>query len=370
MKKSISSISFIVHENSILNCSDNLVCTISGGQDSILLLLSLYHLKRVYNFKLNLLYCNHLWQRNNIYCVWQLLKISYLIEKPITSIITKTQINSEEQAHFWRQRTFLKIANYFYSDSIVVAHTATDQLETALWNFLRGTSPNGLVGLQQQNFFHSNHIKNPLVPSCLYRIPNKNVKFINKKKFFQKNKKYYLTQYKKYQVKTEFSGRSQTSFHLLTHLLLESKINYFLITKKTKKVSLIKRPFLNFYRTTISQLVDKNQIPIIADKTNQSKKILRNKIRLIIMPLFHLYIQNKVESNIKQYIRITTDEQKYLQKIALNLLQEYLKKPTNINCLLVIPVSLQTSCIKNLLEKYSEKQISSQHIEIILKSIS
>src|SRR6476620_4910099 len=112
MKKNISRISFIVHEKQIFNVFDNLICGISGGQDSILLVLILYHLKHLYKLQLTLIYCNHFWQVKNFYIVLQLLKISYLINSPINIIVPNNKINSEEDGHFWRKEKFFQTLNY------------------------------------------------------------------------------------------------------------------------------------------------------------------------------------------------------------------------------------------------------------------
>ena len=108
MQKNISRISFIVHQKQIFNVFDNLICGISGGQDSLLLVLILYHLKHLYNLELTLIYCNHFWHIKNFYIVLQLLKISYLINSPINIIVPTNKLNSEEDGHFWRKKIFFQ----------------------------------------------------------------------------------------------------------------------------------------------------------------------------------------------------------------------------------------------------------------------
>ena len=153
MKNHLSRISFIVHQKKIFNVSDNLIIGISGGQDSIVLLLLIYHLKNYYKLKLNLVYCNHLWQKKNFYALFELLKISYTLNVSINHIIGKTEIRSEDEGHFWRQKNFFQVGNYFNIPFIALGHSATDQIETALWHFLRGTSPKGLTSLKIINSF-------------------------------------------------------------------------------------------------------------------------------------------------------------------------------------------------------------------------
>jgi tRNA(Ile)-lysidine synthase TilS/MesJ len=418
MKKSIARISFIVHQNTILNRSDNLICGISGGQDSFLLVLILYHLKNTYKLTFTLVYFNHFWQIKNFYTVLHIIKFAYLIKIPINSIIAKTQLTSEEKGHFWRQKMFFNIANYTNTTLILVGHTVNDQIETALWHFFRGTSPKGLISLKVTSSLYSNKYLNKLIPvdfiqnsikpstrtklkaTFKVKILNNNkiplayfkyskysaeisnaVIAVDQAKHFERERgkrffntsngcwdgeksNFFLHPPEKYRVSYFFS--SEFSKSKLSEVFLKDKNYYsYVLKKKTHSKYEIKRPLLQFHRSSISKLIEKNKLPLINDKTNQSKKLMRNKIRLLLMPLIHYYIQGKADINIKKFLTINAEEQKYLEKLSSTILSSYSNNPNFSKSLDFLPTGLQRLCIKNILEQYSAKQIKIQHIEYI-----
>ena len=423
MKKSIARISFIVHQNKIFNRSDNLICGVSGGQDSFLLVLILYHLKNTYKLTFTLVYFNHFWQIKNFYTVLHLIKFAYLIKTPINSIIAKTQLTSEEKGHFWRRKMFFNIANYTNTTLILVGHTVNDQIETALWHFFRGTSPKGLISLKATSFFYSNKYLNKLIPVDFIENKTKSststklkatfkVKILNNNKipltYFKYSKYsseipnafvavYHAEDFERERGKKFFNTpyeccvREKLNFFLdqpekyrvgysLSAIVLKSKFSRFFIKdnnyysyvlrKKTQRKYELKRPLVHFYRSSISKLIEKNKLPLINDKTNQSKKLMRNKIRLLLMPLIHYYIQEKADINIKKFLTINAEEQKYLEKLSSTIICSYSNNPNFSKSLIFLPTGLQRLCIKNILEHYSAKQIKIQHIEYIQNSMT
>ena len=423
MKNNISRISFIVHEKKIFNVSDNLIVGISGGQDSILLLIVLCHLKKIYQLKINLVYCNHLWQKKNFYALFELLKISYTLNTPINHIITKIGIGSEEEGHFWRQKNFFQLGNYFNIPFIVLGHSATDQIETALWHFFRGTSPTGLTSLKILNSFQLRNFENKLTKLNFYNTKSLKRKFLSKRilsttrsasltqlslkarstnltQYFNKPKQMKLAQISLMPGMRSFSMQSKIDYWPiepmnrkvinLVRLVLSGerysykpngvgKKKYFVdknetffyfynIEAQTHQNSILQRPLLDFYRSSISTLINQNQLPFINDVTNQSKRIIRNKIRLILIPLFHYYIQNKSEIHIKNFLNITNLEQKYLNTLSITIIESYINNPSLINSLFYLPSSIQKLCIKKILEKYTFKQLKLYYIEEIYAS--
>lgn len=364
MKNNICRISFIIHENKIFNTPKTLVLGISGGQDSMLLLLLVCHFKNFYKLNLTLVYCNHFWQKKNFYTVFELFKISYILYLPLTHIVPNKEIESEEQGHFWRQNNFFQLGNYFQTDSIILGHTATDQIETALWHFLRGTSSKGLTSLKNLNIFPEYDFKNKLNKLNFYTkkiLPNK-LKF--KTKIFAKKTKFSLKKKSFPFIKIFY----QKKFFLFKENVFENKFYYFYtLLTKTNSNYIVYRPLLDFSRSSISKLIYQNAFPFTNDITNQSKKLVRNKIRLILIPLFQYYIQTKSELHIKNFLNITSFEQQYLHKISLLLIQSYLDKPKTVNSLIFLPKGIQHICLKTILENYSLKQVRTYYIEQILQ---
>lgn len=375
MKKNISRISFIVHQKQIFNLFDNLICGISGGQDSLLVVLILYHLQYLYNLEINLIYCNHFWQLQNFYILLQLLKLSYLLNSPIYIIVPTNQINSEEDGHFWRKEIFFQIVNYSQADALVLGHTLHDQIETGLWHFLRGTSPKGLLALKVTNYLSLKNTSTSLITLAAFRekIPRQKFSFENticktshESSFWSKQLNINLkVRQNPFRIKQQYE--ECLNYVSGIPFIPIKKTNYYLYKAKAKNQELpkITRPLLSFSRSSITKCIKQNKLPIINDSTNQSKKLMRNKIRLILIPLFHYYIHNMSEKQIKKYMNISEEEQKYLEQLNKKLLAYYSTNPQFIKSLKSLPCGIQRLCICKLFEKYTLKQLKMKHVETI-----
>lgn len=403
MKKNISRISFIVHQKQNFNVLDNLICGISGGQDSLLVVLILYHLKHLYNLELTLIYCNHFWHVKNFYIVLQLLKISYLINSSINIIVPKNEINSEKDGYLWRKKNFFQTLNYFEADELLLGHTLNDQIETALWHFLRGTSPKGLLALKSTSYFPTNRVSNSIITLNNFREKKSQQKFLLQNTVCKTAKRYifwpkqvllnsvdlninfavgqhefFVKNQRKLRLVLVDQQREQSSINIFdkqaefkrslqcTHINTK-KNNYYLYEYKTinRQVPKIRRPLLDFSRSTVTKIIKSNKLPIINDSTNQSKKLMRNRIRLILIPLFHYYIHNMCENQIKKYINISEEEQKYLEQLNRKLIGYYCNNPEFIKSFKLLPIGIQRLCMRKLFEKYTLKQLKMKHIETI-----
>ena len=371
MKRNISRISFIVHQNQLLNVSDNLICGISGGQDSILLLIILYHFKKLYKLELNNIYCNHLWQIKNFYTSFQILKLSYLTNTPVSLFLAKTKLDSEEQGHFWRQKTFFQAGNYFSTSQLILGHTLTDQIETAFWHLIRGTSPKGLISLKNINSFRITNVSNSLFDISNYS----NIKFQRKNKIFNINSTYLYKKKQKIKNLNKHNFQSTKFKNLIFKVSLDTSTKkkvskfttkkygdcntYYLYYFQVEKINhyKIKRPLLNFSRSTINKLIQQNNLSVINDNTNQSTKLIRNKIRLLVFPILHYYIKPKCEIQIKNFLNISEIEQTYFAELSFKLLLTYLMEPELVYLLIKKPKSIKRICLNQLLQHYTLKQI-------------
>lgn len=384
MKNTLSRVSFIVHQNQKFPVSDRLLCTISGGQDSILNLILLYNLEALYEFQINLAYCNHFWQPTNFYSEFELLKFGYLINKPIANLVPKKRLISEEEAHFWRQYNFYQIGTYLNLNNIILGHTLSDQIETSLWHLIRGSSPNGLTSLKQNSFLNTKNFKKVL--ASLYCKPE-NYKNKRQIKFFDSNteqKKYFLKiNLESHTFQCTFSDYAKRQCYLktkYTHLKKVRPIHTFKLNLVSQQCTesdcakrqyiycvlkgriQIRRPILGFSRTTISQLIKQNKLPRIIDTTNQSKKLIRNKLRLFILPLLNCSLQIKFHRNINKYLNIIEQEQIYFSSLENKLMKIYLNNPLALNSVDRVPIAIKRYIIKTILENYISNQVIMNYI--------
>lgn len=118
------------------------LCTISGGQDSILTLFLLLHSKK--KESLQILYCQHLWQIKNFFSARLIFQVSYLVKIPYTLILPQKQVLTENEARDWRKKNYSRFSQMEHILTSITGHTETDTLEKNINHILRGTSPSGL----------------------------------------------------------------------------------------------------------------------------------------------------------------------------------------------------------------------------------
>jgi tRNA(Ile)-lysidine synthase TilS/MesJ len=407
MKNIFSRISFIVHEKQEFNSANSILTAISGGQDSIVLLLVLIHLNSLYNFSLHILYCNHFWQKKNFYTLIQVFKISYLLNKNIHFTVPKNLVSSELSAHLWRKKNFYKIANFLKLNTLILAHSATDQLETSFWHLCRGTSPTGVLSLKENSQLNFQNNENDLVlmpikmsiikknkkriSSSLIFWPLKLKKITIKKSLNFNNTIFYDTKdvinlapgkiHKKKilphinlilfknNILKKLPLKKQLQSNSSVYLYNQNKIiTYYNFNKQISLQIQIKRPLINFYRSMIKNLIVNYNLPMITDETNFSLNIMRNKIRLLIFPLVRNYIHKFIDFHFKNYIDIITSEQNYLIQLNQKITQFYCNHPELVKSILLLPIAIQMSVIKTISEQYTNKQIKKAQLEEILIS--
>lgn len=126
------------------------LCTISGGQDSILTFFLLVQTKK--KKTLHNLYCHHFWQLKNFFSARFIFQLTYLFKVSYTLILPQTSILTENESRDWRKKNFCRVSQIARISTSLLGHTETDTLEKNLNNLLRGTSP---AGLSYSSFLNS-----------------------------------------------------------------------------------------------------------------------------------------------------------------------------------------------------------------------
>ena len=144
----VNSISKAIVVNQLVEESDRVLLSISGGQDSICLLVLFNQLYAQMGFHLGLFWCQHLWQTDSFSLMRQISKISFLFQFDSCFAIPSKFIPSELLARNWRHESSYRICLFYNYSKISLAHSANDKAETILLNFMRGTGATGLSPLQ------------------------------------------------------------------------------------------------------------------------------------------------------------------------------------------------------------------------------
>ena len=142
----------------------------SGGQDSINLIIlwkSLIFSTHIQSLSLrvrktpccassglpSIIWCNHLWKITDFYNFRHSLQISFLFNQRFFYTIFFSKYFSEQQARKFRYFSFLRVARYSNSKSILTAHTQNDTSETFFINLFRGSGKFGLQTLRNFQIF-------------------------------------------------------------------------------------------------------------------------------------------------------------------------------------------------------------------------
>jgi len=147
---------YIIEEN-LIKKGDKVLVGVSGGADSVCLLLILHELKNIFNIDLNVIHINHKiridasddaeYVRN----LCENLEIPFFLEEvDIPKISQDLKLGEEEAARNLRYQKIAETAQKINADKIAIAHHMDDQAETLILNLARGSGLRGLAGIKSK----------------------------------------------------------------------------------------------------------------------------------------------------------------------------------------------------------------------------
>ncbi len=137
-----------IEDFNMIESGQDILVGLSGGADSVALLLVLKEL----DYNVSACHINHQLRgeesdRDESFCIdlCKRLNIRLYVEKlDVITYCSVRKLGTEEGARELRYKTFLKYSN---GGKVATAHTASDNIETVLINFTRGTALKGLCGI-------------------------------------------------------------------------------------------------------------------------------------------------------------------------------------------------------------------------------
>lgn len=146
----IDKISGFIRENNMLSEGDTVVCGLSGGADSVCLLLSLCELSESLGITVEALHVNHCMRgeesdRDEQFCreLCDRLGVHYM-SFSCNIVVNRSSMSVEEAARKLRYEIFRDNSQ---GKKLATAHNANDNLETMILNLARGTGIKGLAGI-------------------------------------------------------------------------------------------------------------------------------------------------------------------------------------------------------------------------------
>lgn len=141
-----------ISDNKMLSRGDTVVCGLSGGADSVCLLLALNSLHERLGITVEAVHVNHCLRggesdRDEGFCreLCKSLGIGFISEScDVSGYAVKNGLSCEEAARKLRYDIFAK---HSQGKKLATAHNANDNLETMLINLARGTALKGISGI-------------------------------------------------------------------------------------------------------------------------------------------------------------------------------------------------------------------------------
>jgi len=150
---------------------DRILVGVSGGPDSVCLLHILDRLRRGMGLSLHIVHINHGIRKRESKREEKFVDtLAHRMGVPITvkpvdvpSYAKKKRLTIEEAARDMRYKIFEGLARKLNAKKVALGHTASDQVETVLMHFLRGSGPRGLSGISPVRKLGSVSIVRPLI---------------------------------------------------------------------------------------------------------------------------------------------------------------------------------------------------------------
>ena len=142
----------------------NLLIAISSGADSLCLLKLLFDYCEIKKYKVETVYIDHQWKNDSLHHTKHIINLMKAQKIPLSVYQIKNLVLSENKARQIRYKILLKHGNKHSSAIILTGHNKNDQVETFVYNIIRGTSLHGITGLTTlKRLNHKISILRPLI---------------------------------------------------------------------------------------------------------------------------------------------------------------------------------------------------------------
>ena len=146
-----------IKDKNLIVKNDKIIVGCSGGPDSIFLLEVLLRIKEEYNLEIFLVHINHLFRgkeaerdENFVKSLGEKFNLQVFVKrKSMEQMAKEEKITLEEAGREIRYSFFDEVMEKTGGNKIALAHNLDDQIETFLFRLIRGTSLEGLEGINE-----------------------------------------------------------------------------------------------------------------------------------------------------------------------------------------------------------------------------
>jgi len=151
----ISKVKNTLNEYNLLNRHDSVLVALSGGPDSVYLLIVLDKIKNVYGITISAVHINHNIRKSESlkeerFCrkLCNELGIElFVVSEDIPALAKISKTGIEETARNFRLGVYEKLCLEFSFTKVATGHHRDDRVETILFRIIRGTGRTGLTGI-------------------------------------------------------------------------------------------------------------------------------------------------------------------------------------------------------------------------------
>ena len=153
-------------EHEMFAPGDLVLVSCSGGPDSVCLLYSLWHLRRLFKIRLAVFHFDHRLRPDSAKDAAYVRKLSERLELPFHLRTAEDRPKKGRSVEAWARLARLQAANHVRGEigaaSFAEGHTLDDQAETVLLNLVRGSGLEGLAGIDPGHGYRTRWVQ-PLI---------------------------------------------------------------------------------------------------------------------------------------------------------------------------------------------------------------
>ncbi|MFQ3574012.1 MAG: tRNA lysidine(34) synthetase TilS [Thermodesulfovibrionales bacterium] len=276
-----------IKEFNMLIGNDHILVGISGGADSVALLLILNDLSKDLAVKTSAVYVDHRLRADETpqeieFCksLCGRLSVDFFVrDVDVKDFAKKTGMCIQESARELRYQEFYKLAYEINANKIALGHNADDQLETIFMRLIRGTGVTGLSGIPPVREM----IIRPLI--CVRRRQIEDFLISNIERFGLKRDKPYIIDTSN--LKTDYM-RNKLRFHIMPYV---EQINPSIHKTISKMIEIIRDEERYF-----DILVTKTLMKLITRKTDGHIELFLNPLETIEKPILRRVLRRAIDA--------------------------------------------------------------------------